>query len=457
MREEYEWMRRRRERDLPSWNREFSLDPPDYTEIQQLLNSETAVIYWYLCPAALTTFVLRDNQPLIAWTLTPKSIHEYSTQADAHHLQEFEEWIKQWKRNYQDYRNSKAKVRDTQSSSAELENQSLESYPWQSQMHDELVKLAEILDIKRILNHLDSHVKQLILIPHGDLHLLPLHYLFGLDSPQDFTITYLPSAKVGLDLQKRSTQFSSRLLSVEDPETQRTVDTRQQMLYAEIESAVIAQQYSSKRIAGREATRDQVKEALETGADIFHFTGHAYHNIDNPLKSALAFAGEDLLTLRDIFQLDLHTYSLVCLSACETGITSKQGLIDEFVGLSSGFLAAGVAHVVSTLWTVDEISSALIMIEFYRRFKAGATPPEALKQAKHWLRTIAYYDLAKWYKERAAEVEHYDLGCCEILESAASNAEEEAKKKGATNCPYIHPYYWAGFTITGKAPTDADK
>jgi CHAT domain-containing protein len=118
--------------------------------------------------------------------------------------------------------------------------------------------------------------------------------------------------------------------------------------------------------------------------------------------------------------------------------------------LSTSREKSGTNYVVSTLWTVDEISSALIMIEFYRRLRVGTTPTEALKQAKHWLCTITYPNLAKRYNERAAEVEDYDLGCYENLKSAASNAEQEANKKDVTHCPYTHPYYWAGFTVTGK-------
>ncbi|NET57725.1 MAG: CHAT domain-containing protein [Symploca sp. SIO2E6] len=183
---------------------------------------------------------------------------------------------------------------------------------------------------------------------------------------------------------------------------------------------------------------------------ILHFTGHAEHNIDFPVDSALELADGARLTMRELFDLQLHNYYLVCMSACETGLTSKSNLIDEFVGLVSAFLAKGTNYVVSTLWTVDEISSALIMIEFYRYFKAGTTPPEALKQAKKWLRTLTYTNLAKWYIERAADIEFYDLGCCENLESAANQAEQEANKKGLAHCPYNHHYYWAGFTVTGK-------
>lgn len=70
----------------------------------------------------------------------------------------------------------------------------------------------------------------------------------------------------------------------------------------------------------------------------------------------------------------MSKYELICLSACETGITSTYSLVDEYVGLVSGFLAKGATYVLSTLWTVDERSSALLMIQFYQLMQQGKTP-----------------------------------------------------------------------------------
>jgi CHAT domain-containing protein len=239
---------------------------------------------------------------------------------------------------------------------------------------------------------------------------------------------------------------------VEHPETNKRLhpDKPNDLLFAEIESAVISQAYPSPtRIAGRNASRVRVIEALKSSANLFHFTGHGYHDVEEPLKSALALAGEDVLTLHDIFKLRSLDYYLVCLSACETGITNKQGLIDEFVGLVSGFLAVGVTYIVSTLWTVDEISTALIMIRFYQLLKDIA-PAQALKQAQHWLSTITYPQLAQWYLNLATPFADSDLGCWQNLQSLSRKAQKQADRMGASYCPYEHPYYWAGFTITGK-------
>jgi CHAT domain-containing protein len=136
------------------------------------------------------------------------------------------------------------------------------------------------------------------------------------------------------------------------------------------------------------------------------------------------------------------------MSSCETGITSTQNIVDEYIGLVSGFLSAGVAHVVSTLWTVDEISSALLMIQFHK-FLESCPPAKALSEAQKWLRNQTYADLSQWYQSHA--VSFVKIGIRNGVEDALTDFaimardEEEQHKK-----PYEDPFYWAGFTVTGK-------
>jgi CHAT domain-containing protein len=248
-------------------------------------------------------------------------------------LRDFENWVKAWKENYQDYRAGKEKGTEEKQSTVEGKKPALKDHPWRKKMTAKLEELKNnILDIPGILPHL-SDIRHLILIPHRDLHLLPLHDLF----PEDFTIAYLPSAQIGLDLQKPRVNPGQRLLNVENPQ--------KDLRYATVESAAISLVYpdSTIPIKGEKATRMQVMTTIQTDEQlgVFHFTGHGQHDINQPLESSLLLAGEDELTLRDIFQLDFSRYHLICLSACETALTSKQGLIDEFVGLVSGFLAKG--------------------------------------------------------------------------------------------------------------------
>ena len=400
-------------------------ESPTYPQIRDLLanNTETAIIYWHLSPLSLTAFIITpDKFEVIATPLCdlfPKN-----------NSQSLEKWLKNWKTSYQNYGKTTSK------------QQSKESHPWRESMTAQLQKLADILKIPEICTHL-TNIQHLILIPHRDLHLLPLHFLF---SDNLFTITYLPSIQAGIDRLHRKPSPSMSLLLVESPDP---------LLFAEIEAPAIANFHlNCNTISSSQATTDNLKEALQQAADIFHFTGHAYHNTKQPSQSALILKNKQPLTSEEIAKFDLKSYYLVCLSACETGITGKEELIDEFVGLASSFLAAGAVYALSTLWIVDEISSALMMIRFYQilneqRCQNKLHPALALKEAQKWLRTITYSELSNWYLE-LSEITKDNFRCCQDLRDEANLIRRERAKIESDKPPYADLYHWAGFTITGK-------
>lgn len=88
------------------------------------------------------------------------------------------------------------------------------------------------------------------------------------------------------------------------------------------------------------------------------------------------------LSLGEIFGLDLSQCRLVTLSACETGLTDFRSITDEYIGLPSIFLYAGSPTVVSSLWTVNDLSTAFLMIEFYQNMRAGNSVVLALNKAQ---------------------------------------------------------------------------
>jgi tetratricopeptide (TPR) repeat protein len=398
---------------------------PIYPQIRDLLanNTETAIIYWHLSPVSLTAFIITPDKFEVISTplcdLFPKN-----------NSQSLEKWLKNWKTSYQNYGKTTSK------------QQNKESHPWRESMTAQLHKLADILKIPEICTHL-TNIQHLILIPHRDLHLLPLHFLF---SDNLFTITYLPSIQAGIDRLDRQPSPSMSLLLVESPDP---------LLFAEIEAPAIANFHlNCNTIPSSKATTDNLKEALQQAADIFHFTGHAYHNTKQPSQSALILKNKQPLTSQEIAKFDLKSYYLVCLSACETGITGKEELIDEFVGLASSFLAAGAVYALSTLWIVNEISSALMMIRFYQilneqRCQNKLHPALALKEAQKWLRTITYSELSNWYLE-LSEITKDNSGCSQDLRDEANLIRRDRAKIESDKPPYADLYHWAGFTITGK-------
>lgn len=159
---------------------------PSYEQMQQLLNNSTAAVYWHLGSETLTTFILKygaSEPSLINADLATSWVEEPSS---LHHRLEFEAWKRNWDHHYATYR-SKGKN--------QVENK--RAHPWHVSMIEALEKLKEILNIPAIESEL-SGITQLILIPHRDFHRFPLHTLFA----DRFAITCLPSAQIGLTLQK---------------------------------------------------------------------------------------------------------------------------------------------------------------------------------------------------------------------------------------------------------------
>ena len=250
---------------LSSWQEKVI--NPTYEEIQQLLTPGTAIVYWHISPQALTTFILRANatEPIVIFKngLTSDEEQQFQYQLS---LRKFKVWVKEWNHQYQDYR---GKTKDQKESKRA-------NHSWRKEMIPRLKQLKIILDIDKIQPYL-SDITQLILIPHQDLHRLPLHVLFEksltqVAEKQTLTINYFPSAQFALTLQRRQPNLQQlSLLSIENPAND--------LPFAEIESTIINKMFvNPTHIESKIATNPAVKAALQQPHHIFHFTGHGAYN-----------------------------------------------------------------------------------------------------------------------------------------------------------------------------------
>jgi len=332
---------------------------------------------------------------------------------------------------------------------------------WRDNLEETLKELGNILNIAAIEEEVRG-MKNLILIPHRDLHRFPIHALFG----DEFIISYLPSAKIGINLLKANhldnkpqtspininpnaspQPIAKTVLSLENPHSTFKDGDREKRFpslpAADIESEMICQMFAnSNRIGENEATRDRVIIELQQPHNILHFTGHGSYEFFDPKKSALFLSGSDRLTVQEIIGIDLSNYELVCLSACETAVTGNQTIVTEYVGLVSAFMGAKAKYVLSTLWPVESAASALLIVYFYQQLQAGHREATALAIAQKWLRDATREDLAAWYQ---AEIDKNPRPTLRRFFSSNKDAIAIIE----LNQPYQHPYYWAAFTLTG--------
>ena len=174
---------------------------------------------------------------------------------------------------------------------------------------------------------------------------------------------------------------------------------------------------SASRTGVMKALDFEASRAMATNPElaryrIIHFATHGVLNNKHPELSGLLLSLVDrhgkpqdgFLRLHEIYNLNLPA-DLVVLSACQTAL-GKEIRGEGLVGLTRGFMYAGAARVVASMWKVDDAATAELMARFYRAMLTDRlSAPEALRAAQIQIRSQS-----RWRE----------------------------------------PYYWAGFELQGE-------
>ena len=169
----------------------------------------------------------------------------------------------------------------------------------------------------------------------------------------------------------------------------------------------------------------------------------------------------------------------VFLSCCETNLGMIE-LSDDPLTIATGFLCAGARNVVSTLWKVDDLATAIFSIIYYQLHKDGLDRPTALKQAQYQLKNLTGEQLKqkfypqmhsylqtqqkladKKFKQTKSQLKQLTKGTSEYKQIETEKNEwrkinyQLGKNKALLetyleqSLPFAHPYYWAGFISQG--------
>jgi len=245
---------------------------------------------------------------------------------------------------------------------------------------------ALLVDPLRIAGYLGK-IHQLLIVPDGVLNYVPFAALptgrarfLG----DEFTIAYMPSA-VTLVRHPVGTSRGRALLAMAPSEAHLPNTT------AEARSIGNIFPRTSRVVTGKAATETLFKQ-VAGNYDYLHLATHGSLNRNAPSLSALELEPDDQndgrLELHEIVAMKLHA-RLVTLSACETalgkGYFTETPAGDEFVGMTRAFLSAGGDNVLASLWAVNDESTRVLMVRFYRHLVESG-PTEALAQAQRELR-----------------------------------------------------------------------
>ena len=435
-------------RDITPKDPDFLLtqkvEPMPFSDIQALTGDNTAILEWYILSDRFVVFIVtppsspsrtRDGGEVKLWQSTPEDYNALIA----------------WAADYLAYYETDKKQ-------------------WQNTLTSRLQRLGEILHFDQLLNAIGEKCDSLVLIPNRFLHLFPLHALpisqqkptiakggLGGSILMDLFpggVSYAPSCQLLQTAKNRQRPDFSQLFAIQDP--------TEDLEYTNLEVNSIRTYFNPSHILvhekAKKTTFNEQQTTLKT-ANCHHFSCHGYFNFENPILSALLFAdcylepapspldpsrhlrlekGQTLdlsecLTLGDVFTLDLRCCRLVTLSACETGLIDFQSNSDEYIGLPSGFLVAGSTNVVSSLWSVSDISTAILMIRFYQLLREGEEVAIALNHAQNWLRNATKAELLAWI----------DPGNKMQLRQSLKKIEDHEK-------PFASSYYWAAFCAIGR-------
>lgn len=256
----------------------------------------------------------------------------------------------------------------------------------------------------RLIAPLATHIRhrRLVLVPHDALHYLPFAALRNPDTGrhliEDYTLTYIPSASVLGFLRGKQTPVDGRALVLGAPEA---LDPNLKVLpAARREAEAVGDLFGTHPLLGAAATEARLAE-LSGKVDLLHVAAHGIFEPRNSQFSRIALTPDERhdgnLEVHEILSgLDLSGINLVVLSACETA-RGERISGDEITSLTRAFLSAGSPAVVSTLWSVNDAATAVLMMEFYRHLLDGASTADALRQAQlGLLRDSAYQDPYYW-------------------------------------------------------------
>lgn len=362
---------------------------------------------------------------------------------------------------------------------------------WRNNMESFLTQLSQSLAIDQLINNHLLGIEELIIIPHLYLHQIPFSALpisplacgrgaggEGKYLGDKFLIRYIPSCQILEFCYNRPLIENNLVYGIVE-------DATEDLSFTNFECDQIANLYqipNHLRLKGKqEATVNNYRQLLQKKkVNVLLSSHHASSRLDNPLESKLILADGEI-TLGQLMTSAWRSPDLcdVFLSCCETGLTVTE-ITDDPLTLSTGFLCAGARNVVSTLWSVDDLATALFSI-FYHQYRLENTcRVVALQLAQKELRNLTGERLINLYQTQLLETLDLKFKQAETLRKETKQKRDQEVKNSANyqqldeeykqyyqtannirnakknfnyfcqqNQPFSHPYYWAGFICSG--------
>jgi CHAT domain-containing protein/tetratricopeptide (TPR) repeat protein len=297
----------------------------------------------------------------------------------------------------------------------------------------------------------DLGARAVTLIPTGALAWWPLHAApFGADPSSGglaeeseclwdrMPVGYLPAGIYRIERERLQSRRDTprMLIGLGDP-----VGEWKPLPGARMELGAVFEVYQgdAQVVFGTGATRGFLLQHLRNPVEV-HLGCHATGTTAERGGAVLHLSDGDL-SFEDIDALGGELpIGTVVAAACASGTSDLAVSPDEAMNLASGFLNAGATGVVTSMWQVNDLTTALVMREFAVHTEiAGMDPMEALRAAALWLRGLSADELAGQVRQVAPDT------------GTRSTEASPARRPRDRRYPFSHPYFWAAMIYTGSS------
>lgn len=251
--------------------------------------------------------------------------------------------------------------------------------------------------------------RQLIVLPDGILHYLPLEALVSTETRinkpislpqylvQNFSISYRTSMTLFANQPKTGGYDHIYMGFAPSYSTQGQLiagDSLTPLKRAQSEVERAGDMFNGEKYLDQQATEFAFKNR-DVSASILHLALHTLVDDQDPLNSRLLFSQDSLedgnLTVHEIYQLKLDA-ELAVLSAGHTH-SGRIGKGEGITSLSRVLMFAGCPNILMSLWQAKDQPSSIIMNTFFENLKKGLPKDESLQDAK--IKYLSTADLAK--------------------------------------------------------------
>ncbi|MEQ8996968.1 MAG: CHAT domain-containing protein [Coleofasciculus sp. B1-GNL1-01] len=228
----------------------------------------------------------------------------------------------------------------------------------------------------------ENEIKTLVFVLDDALRNLPMAALY--DGQQYLIENYNIALSVGLQLIEPRSLLPQQMKALTAGLTEAR-DGFPALPAVELEVENIAAQIPTKVFLNQQFTHQTLQEQIEaTPFPVVHLATHG--QFSSKAENTFLLTWNSRIKVKDLDQLlqtrqrqNTNPIELLVLSACQTATGDKRAAL----GLAGLAVRSGARSTLATLWSVNDESTAQLMVEFYRQLtQSQVSKAQALRQAQ---------------------------------------------------------------------------